>query len=769
MRIVPVALSILLFVGCGDDPAPSADAAIDAVDTVADATAPDAEADAVPVDTTPADTTPPRVKTGCGSGGWELPGEVVTLQWDDGAGTSAVPDQTWNVTLEDGVTHSLAEGPAWEAVRFDLPHPARVWGFAVQWASVPSDPDADLVAGLYPDLGYNGFDFRHDDPLWTGTRCAGAAAADDGWVSYGFETPVEVAQPGLVYVAQLRADAAAPAIRFDGSAAEDCAAFAACHSSVNLPEAAPTLYDIGVTLTIPTDFMVRLFVTYSDELAPAERLFQPLAGAPELSSHASWGDYDGDGWDDLLTNGPRLYRNVDGAFTEVTAAAGLAAGQRGDGGVWGDYDNDGCLDLFLYSDGVTAPDTLWRSRCDGTFEDVTAAAGIADHQAHNSCDQGEAGTYSPSVAAAWVDLDADGYLDLYVANFLCWANEGTYTDNVWHSRGDGTFEDWTGTHGFSNVRTPSRGVNPVDADGDGDVDLLINNYRLIANLYYENKGDGTFGERGALTGLGGHLDTHGGLNYFGHSIGTAWGDLDGDGDLDAVIANLAHPRFGTFSDKTQLMLQDAATGRYADRNTDWSGPVSDAGMRYQETASVPALADFDGDGALDLVITCVYDGRPTDFYWGNGDGTFRLDSYHAGITTTNGWGIATADLDHDGDVDVAATHVFANQVPPVGHWLSVAVVGDAGANAAGIGATVRVTAGGHTQQRYVQGGSGQGGQDSRYLHFGLGAADSVDAISVTFPGGQVVTFDGPLAADQRVWLSQSGASAAGWAPPIPER
>jgi len=95
----------------------------------------------------------------------------------------------------------------------------------------------------------------------------------------------------------------------------------------------------------------------------------------------------------------------------------------------------------------------------------------------------------------------------------------------------------------------------------------------------------------------------------------------------------------------------------------------------------------------------------------------------------------------------------------------VAVVGDAGANSAGIGATVRVTAGDRTQLRYVQGGSGQGGQDSRYLHFGLGAADTVDRVTVTFPGGQVVSFDGPIAADQRVWLSQSGARHAGWGPP----
>ncbi len=81
---------------------------------------------------------------------------------------------------------------------------------------------------------------------------------------------------------------------------------------------------------------------------------------------------------------------------------------------------------------------------------------------------------------------------------------------------------------------------------------------------------------------------------------------------------------------------------------DWAFAVSDNGLRYQETHSVPALADFDADGNLDLVISCVYDGRPTDFYWGNGDGTFRLDVLEAGLTVENGWGVATNDWDHDG-------------------------------------------------------------------------------------------------------------------------
>ena len=180
---------------------------------------------------------------------------------------------------------------------------------------------------------------------------------------------------------------------------------------------------------------------------------------------------------------------------------------------------------------------------------------------------------------------------------------------------------------------------------------------------------------------------------------------------------------------------------------------------------MPALADFDQDGDLDLVITAVYDGRPTDFYRGQGDGTFTLDSYRAGITTENGWGVASSDVDNDGDLDLFATTLFENRgAPAASHWLQVRVVGNAGSNRAGIGATVRVAAGGRTLLRHVQGGSGQGGQDSMYLHFGLGQAAEASQISVTFPGGKAVTYAGPFTADQRIWVYEDGATYLGWAP-----
>ncbi len=697
----------------------------------------------------------------CGSGNRVLDEtDLIELKHDDGEANSNLRQQSWSITASKKWV--LNEEVVNEAARFDLQHPAKIHGFKIMWAELPAglDPKAELAAGLYGDFGHNGFDFWAPEPLWEGTRCAEDVQPDGAWLSYTFDQPVEVTEPGLIYVAH-KAAPTDPVWWFDTDApieGDACDTFDECSASYNLPEADEPWHYNGLTFPFQHPFMVRLLVSYTDDVKPADTIFQEVAGAPS-GGHISWADYDKDGYDDLLV-GNKLWRNEgDGSFSDVSVATGLD-GISATGGVWGDYDNDGCLDVFLFIESNNQPDHLMRSDCKGSFVDVTAMAGIVDQQSYENCGDPN-NTTSPSAAASWIDIDADGFLDLYVNNFICWSSGNNYIDTVWHNEKDGTFTEWTGTHGFLNLKKPSRCSAPIDHDRDGDVDLMVGNYRLIGNQFYENNGDGTVSERAFALGLAGEFVS----GAYGHTIGLAWGDIDNDGDFDQVSANLAHPRFFDFSDKTQVLINDGK-GKYSPLTDEWTSPSSSkAGLRYQETHSVPLLADFDNSGTLDLVITCVYDGRPTDFYWGKGDGTFDLDAYHAGITTENGWGVSASDYDNDGDVDLFASKLFENTATGLGHFLQVKVRGTT-ANREALGATIELSVGATKRIRHVQGGSGKGGQDSRYVHFGLGTETSVDQIRVVFPGGAETVYPGPIAVDQRVWLVQDDATVrSGWAPP----
>lgn len=714
----------------------------------------------------------------CGTGNRALPEGLETISWDNGTPDDGVRGNDYRITVM-GRTFDLDEEPLREAVRFDLARPARIHGFSVQYVGLdPSLGDgAEIEAGLFPDFGHNGFDYWAGQSLWSGTRCAGDIVEGE-FVEYVFEEPVEITQPGLVYVAHHALADAGPTFAFDDdvSGEGNCATFDECHSSINLPEAWDSFFFNGISLSFPFDYLVRIHVEWTAGELPPPQVFAAIPDSgltPGL--HQAWGDYDNDGWDDVMTTGPVLHRNLEGAgFAVTTSAAGLTAMGVVGNGVWGDYDDDGCLDVFLVARDFTKPNALLHNECNGTFTNVTSVAGVQGAQTENECGN-PAYDYSASDSAAWVDIDGDGRLDLYVGTYNCAVDLYPYVDLVYRNEGGGVFADWTGTRGFLATGTSTRGVNPLDIEGDGDVDLLVNNYVLEPNLVFRNEGNGTVTEIGLLTGLAGEPTAFQGETYYGHTLGTAWGDLDRDGDWDVVEANLAHPRFFHFSDPTRVLLNDG-TGTFADISGDWTYPASAAGLRYQETHTSPLLGDIDQDGILDLAISARYDGRPTDFHWGNGDGTFRLDAWRSGLAAEkNGWGLTAADIDHDGDLDLATNRgLLRNELPqsPVelpngrpskGHWLQVRAVGNIDSNRAGIGSTVKVTAGSEVLMRHVQGGTGQGCQDPQTLHFGLGrTTTSVDSIEVSFAGGAVVSYAGPFAADQRLWLYEDGTVLMGW-------
>ncbi len=719
------------------------------------------EGDSGPMGMGPSVDTGDTGRLNCGEASGVLPAGLQTIQWDDGSGYSELDAQDWAV---EGREFRAEE--AYEAVRFDLHRPARIHGFSIEYGVLPDGDSAPIVAGVYPDFGHNGFDFWRFDPLWEGSLCRGDMEVD-ALSTFVLDEPVEILQPTPVYIAHSRSGEGSAGWRFDLTSSGDCGVYDNCHSALNFPgigSVSGTSFWNGYSFSLQYDYVVRLHLEYTDEIADSDRLFQVV---PEvtLGSRQAWGDIDNDGDPDLFSSGPILHRNDSGVLVDITEESGLAAmGLTSSGGTWGDFNNDACLDLFSFAESGTAPDALLRGDCEGGFEDVTLAAGIVDEQAYNDC-AGAGWTTSPTTAASWVDIDGDGWLDLYLSNFNCWTDYSHYVDTVWRNNGDGTFSDWSGTIGFygmDHYKTASRGANPIDRDQDGDVDIWVNNYVLERNLLFTNLDGVEVAEDARMVGLAGHPFEVGVSYYYGHTIGTAWGDLDGDGDFDAVAANLAHPRFYNFSDKTQILLQ-GEDGQFEDIQGDWSTPYGGAGLRFQETHSVPQLSDFDNDGDLDLVITATYDGRPTDFYYGNGDGTFELDVFTTGLDFTNGWGVAAADFDGDGDVDLATSKgLYRNTLEAEEGWLKVRVASSSSRNSPAMGATVRLRTSSGVLIRHVSGGNGQGGQDDSTLHFGLGTVSEVDSIEVDFPGGGTVSYTGSFSINQTLILHEEGEVEEGF-------
>lgn len=387
-------------------------------------------------------------------------------------------------------------------------------------------------------------------------------------------------------------------------------------------------------------------------------------------SRIAIGDYDHDGWDDVLVGGA-LWRNNKGKLE--------ATGRSFPGGawLWGDLNNDGALDLVACAqDGV-------RLFAGPKLEEKAKLPALPSAPEGN----------------ALVDVDGDGLLDLYVATYETDLGKG-HPDALYRNKGGFRFEaadlpkhDWCG-----------RGVNAADFDNDGDTDIYVSNYRLNPNHLWLNEG-GKLKDVAAERGVQGVMVK----NCYGHTIGSAWGDLDNDGDLDLIAANLAHPRFIEFSNKTMVYRNDGGT---------FTDVFATSGIEFEETHSDVSMADVDNDGDLDVFFTSIYRERPNFLYQNEGGLKFRKITWKAGVISFNGWGHAWLDVDRDGDLDLIACcggvpKLFRNERNG-GSWIQVK---------APVGARVIVG----RQIREVAAGRGTTSQDSQVQHFGLGpVTDPVD-------------------------------------------
>ncbi len=470
-------------------------------------------------------------------------------------------------------------------------------------------------------------------------------------------------------------------------------------------------------------------------------------------------DFNGDGRLDIyLVNGQRpagdrLYlQTPDGVFTDRTGQSGLTATGYGMGCVVGDYDNDGDLDLYLTN---LEGDRLWRNNGDATFTDVTESAGIDNRMW--------------SVSASFFDFDRDGWLDLYVANYVldpasarCFdlAGRPDYCgpdrmppapDKLYRNLGDGRFLDVSAISGIANVAEPGLGVLCADLDGDGWQDVYVAN-DMARNFLWINNRDGTFTESAALAGCAFNRD---GAAEAG--MGIALGDVDRDGLGDLFITHLRG--------ETNTLYRTQSPGVFEDA-TDASG----LGMSSTPfTGFGTVLADFDHDGALDLIVvngavkrraliapnTTSEDhwrryAEPNLAYHNDGSGRFGNVSAAAGAICQRAEvsrGLAVGDIDNDGDLDLLTTQLggparlYRNETQRRGRWLIVrAIDPELGRDA--LGAVVTVTAGGNTHERVIQTGSSYASGREPAAHFGLGEVEGVQSVVVRWPDGMSERFSG---------------------------
>jgi hypothetical protein len=502
-------------------------------------------------------------------------------------------------------------------------------------------------------------------------------------------------------------------------------------------------------------------------------------------------DFDRDGWiDALVLSGTRLepgtredhiwpaeqaprsrlYRNRrDGTFEDVTRRVGLERVGWASSVCAGDYDNDGWIDLFVTYFGQNI---LYRNVGGKRFDDVTERAGVRTTGIRwgSGC--------------SFIDYDRDGDLDLFVANYLqfdpatapepgqgpgcVWRGipvncgpKGLPTDTnlFYRNRGDGTFENISEASGIARVtgRYPMTAVT-ADLDGDGWTDLYVASDSTAAILYRNNR-DGTFTDVAVAQGAA--------YNDQGNpqaGMGSAIGDVNADGLLDLLKTHFADDIPALYRNLGRGMFEDIATiaglavqNRYVEwgaglpdlDNDGWSDVFYVTGHVYPEVERT--LPQYPHKGPR-IVFRNTADGRFTDVTAQSGAGATEPRSSR---------GAAFGDFDNDGDVDVLVMNMneppslLRNDYSGTNGWLTVKLEGRQ-SNRAAIGATVIVTAGGKRQARAIVSQGSYYSHDDLRAHFGLGAAKKADRVDVRWPSGQVQTL-ADIPAKQTITITESSA------------
>jgi enediyne biosynthesis protein E4 len=483
-----------------------------------------------------------------------------------------------------------------------------------------------------------------------------------------------------------------------------------------------------------------------------------------MGSGCAFFDFDSDGDQDILlvnsTSWPgapagraataALYRNRgNGTFEDVTRGSGFDRPIYGMGVAIGDYDADGDPDVYLTALG---PNLLLRNDGNGKFTDVTAAAGVGDDGFGSS--------------ATWLDYDNDSDLDLFLLNYVQWSPETDIycsldgktksyctpesydgaSPVLYRNEGKGKFTDVTREAGLHNPRGKGLGVAALDFDQDGHLDLAVANDTQPNNLY-KNDGKGKFTDTGVLAGI---AFSESGVAR--GAMGIDAGDYDGSGRESLVIGNFSNEMISLYHNEGREFFIDAA-------------PVSEVGRASLLTLAFGAFFfDFDLDGLLDIFIANghvendiqavqqrVTYAQPPHLFRNLGQSKFRDVAKEVGPDLGRpvvARGAAYGDIEGDGDLDLLVStnggraYLYRNDLTAPGSWIGFRLQGTA-SNRDGIGARIRVTAGGKTQTSTLKSATGYLSQNQLPVIFGLGNAAAVEKVDIRWPSGATQNVPGP--------------------------
>jgi hypothetical protein len=541
----------------------------------------------------------------------------------------------------------------------------------------------------------------------------------------------------------------------------------------------------------------RIPVRYTDVRESAKITFQQDSTQTEekyyletMGTGVGWIDYDQDGLMDLFfvqsgatdaykpphpLRSALYHNNGDGTFTDVTEKAGVGGeGHYGQGVAVGDFDNDGFPDLYVTGYGRAI---LYHNNGNGTFTDVTAKAGLADE-----------GQWSTS--AGWFDYDKDGWLDLVVTNYIEWSpknnlwcgehrpgyrsycHPGNYKGErikLYHNNHDGTFTDVSDASGVGKPEAKGMGVVLADFNNDGWPDIGIANDSW-PNFLFINKHNGTFEDVSLVSGLAASED---GRYEAGMGIDAA--DVDGDGWMDVYITHLDF--------ELNRLYRNSQDGSFTDET--FRSGIGNKAVLMSGVAM--KFLDYDNDGWNDILQAngsmldnvALYHGEvsykePLLMYRNLGKGQFEKVSESLGpdfMRPIVGRGLATADYDNDGDIDIVTNNrgdypsLLRNDGGNANHWLTVQLIGTK-SNRDGTGASLKLASEGFVHVEQAKGGGSYMSASDPRIHFGLGKRTRIESLEITWPSGQIDRLSN-LSPDQIIAVKEGAGIALRQFPKIP--